>query len=209
MASASPIVFIVDDEPSVTRSLKRLLLSHGLESETFASAEEFLSREPADRPSCLLLDVRMPDRDGLDLQRELERRGRTLQVVFLTGHATVPMGIEAMKGGAVDFLEKPFEDEQLLAAVREAIDRDARARRERAELDEVRRRRDALTPRQRQVFSLVVRGLLNKQIAAQLGKTEKTIKKHRGRVMATMQAGSFAELVRMAERLGEGSFDSW
>lgn len=181
---------------------------HGLEAETFASADEFLAREPADRPSCLVLDVRMPGRDGLDLQRELERRGRTPQIVFLTGHATVPMGIEAMKGGAVDFLEKPFEDEQLVAAVREAIARDARARREQAELDELRRRRDALTPRQRQVFSLVVRGLLNKQIAARLGKTEKTIKKHRGRVMARMQAGSFAELVRMAERLGEGSSDS-
>ena len=131
-----PIVFIVDDEPSVARSLKRLLRSHGLEAETFASAAEFLAREPADRPSCLLLDVRMPGRDGLDLQRELERRGRDQAIVFLTGHATVPMGVEAIKGGAVDFLEKPFDDEQLLAAVREAIDRDALARRERAELDE-------------------------------------------------------------------------
>ena len=202
---AEPIAFIVDDEPQVARSLKRLLNFHGLEAETFASAEEFLAREPADRPSCLVLDVQMPDRDGLDLQRELERRGRTLQIVFLTGHATVPIGVEAMKGGAVDFLEKPFEDEQLVAAVREAIARDARARRERAELDELRRRREALTPRQRQVFSLVVRGLPNKQIAARLGNTEKTVKKHRGRVMATMKAGSLAELVRMAERLGEGS----
>ena len=203
-----PIVYVVDDDPSVARSLRRLLSSHGLEAATFGSAEEFLAREPSDRPSCLLLDVQLPGLGGLDLQQELQRTGREFAIVFLTGYATVPAGVEAIKSGAVDFLEKPFNDRQILTAVREAIERDAEARRKRAVLDELRRRRDYLTPRQRQVFTQVVKGLLNKQIAARLNIAEKTVKVHRGRVMAGMQASSLAELVRMAKQLGESSSET-
>ena len=200
-----PIIFIVDDDSSVRRSLERLMRSAGLAAETFASAAEFLGREPVDRPSCLVLDVRMPGQDGLDLQRELDRRGLEPAIVFITGHGTVPISVEAMKGGAVDFLQKPFDDRQLLAAVREALGRDAEARRLRAELDQLRRCRATLTQRELQVFSLVARGLLNKQAAGCLGLSEKTVKVHRARVMAKMQADSFAELVRMAQRLGENA----
>ena len=194
-------VFVVDDDPSVRRSVVRLLKTAGYRVESFDSAEAFLEGERLPGPACLVLDVRMSGMTGLQLQRCLRVSGRPMAVVFITGHGDVPMSVAAMKGGAVDFLLKPFDDEALLGAIDRAISRDRNWLKERQELDGLRSRYDRLTPRQQQVFSLVVTGLLNKQVAAQLGTSEKTIKVHRARVMATMRAGSLADLVRQAERL--------
>ncbi|WP_282420483.1 response regulator [Polyangium sp. 15x6] len=194
-------VFVVDDDPSVLRGLERLLRSAGYAVEAHASARAFLERAPADRPGCVIVDLRMPEIGGLDLQEELARRGFPLPLIFLTGHGDVPSSVRAMKGGALDFLSKPCDDTDLLAAVERALARDAEARAARAEKEAVRARFAALTPREHEVALLVAQGLLNKQIAAELGAAEKTIKVHRGRVMEKLGAESLADLVRLVDRI--------
>lgn len=195
------VVFVVDDDAPVRRALSRLIRSVGLEAMTFPSAQAFLAFTPPDRPACLVLDVRLPGPSGLDLQSALSRAGRDVPIVFITGHGTVPTSVRAMKGGAVDFLQKPFNDQELLDCVQRALRRSGEERAERAERTELERRLGALTPREREVLVLVVAGMLNKQIADKLGIAEKTIKVHRGRVMEKMQADSVADLVRMSEKL--------
>ena len=183
-------------------ALSRLLKSVGLRSRAFDSARGFLDAELEDTASCLLLDVRMPGLSGLEVQEALEGRDAAMPIIFVTGHGNIPMSVRAMKSGAVDFLTKPFDEQELLDAVNQALDRDRAARRERAELESIRERLDRLTPRERQVFELVVTGLLNRQVAERLGTSEKTIKVHRARVMDKMNAGSLAELVQLAGSLG-------
>ena len=195
------IVFVVDDDQGVREATRSLLASMGLRVETFKTAQEFLNSRRPDGPGCLVLDVRLPGLSGLDLQRELARTGEPIPIVFITGHADVPMSVQAMKAGAVEFLTKPFRDQQLLDAIQQAVDRDRRERRHRAELAELRRRYESLTLRERQVMARVVAGLLNKQVAAELGASEITVKVHRAQAMRKMRAGSLADLVRIAERL--------
>ena len=201
-ASADSLVFVVDDDRSMRVAVERLLRSSGLEVESFESARTFLEREPVDVACCLVLDVQMPELTGLDLQQALRRSDADIPIVFITGHGDVPTSVRAMKSGAEDFLQKPFKDQELLDAVHRALERDRGARAERTELAELGERLDSLTPREREVFELVVKGLLNKQIAFELGAAEKTIKVHRGRVMKKMHADSLAHLVRMAGKLG-------
>jgi FixJ family two-component response regulator len=196
------VVFVVDDDPSVRKSLARLLGSAGYRTESFASAQEFLARGTDSGPACLVLDLQLPGPSGLDLQESLASSGAPLPIVFITGHGDIPASVKAMKGGAVDFLPKPFQAEALLGAVSKALERDAAARRERAESSALASRIRALTPRERQVFALVATGKLNKQIAAELGTSEKTVKVHRGRVMQKLSVSSLAELVRLADRAG-------
>lgn len=208
MENPTPIdslVFVVDDDRSMRVAVERLLRSSGFEVESFNSARQFLERAPAASTSCLVLDVRMPELTGLDLQQALRESDREIPIVFLTGHGDVPTTVRAMKSGAEDFLEKPLDAQELLDAVHRALERDRLARAERAELAELGPRLDSLTERERQVFELVVEGLLNKQIASRLGIAEKTTKKHRGRVMRKMRADSLAHLVRMAGKLGVAS----
>ena len=202
MTQAETLVFVIDDDQSVRESLESLLRSVGHAVQSFRSAQEFLSRGRPNVPGCLVLDVRMPGLSGLDLQAELSRAGIRIPVIFLTGHGDIPMSVRAMKAGAVEFFTKPFHDQDLLDAVREAIERDRAARRERAEMDGLRSLYDSLTPREREVMALVVRGLLNKQVAFELEISEITVKVHRHQVMKKMKAESVADLVRMAERLG-------
>jgi RNA polymerase sigma factor (sigma-70 family) len=195
------VVFVVDDDPSVRSSLKFLLSSVGLQVEGFESAETFLQRKPPDAPSCLVLDVRLRGLSGLDFQRELAARNIRIPIVFVTGHGDIPMSVRAMKAGAIEFLTKPYRDQDLLDAVRIALERDRARREQEKDLTDLRQRFESLTPREQEVISMAVLGMLNKQIADQLGTAENTVKVHRSRAMEKMNAQSFADLVRMIEKL--------
>jgi len=202
MTAAAPLVLVVDDDPSVRKGLSRLLASADYAVEAFASAQEFLAREPYPGPCCLVLDVRMPGLTGMQLQEMLAATGRRMSIVFVTGHADVPTSVKAMKAGAVDLLTKPVDVEDLIAAIQRAVTRDAHERASETRRADLRRRVETLTAREVEVFARVVTGMLNKQIGAVLGIGEKTVKVHRARVMEKMRAGSVAELVRLADEVG-------
>ena len=202
MTDPPPVIFVVDDDPSVRRSLARLLQSAGFLVETFPSAEDFLRCKPPESPSCLILDIRMPGLNGLELQEKMTAAGNLIPIVFITGHGTVPMSVKAMKAGALDFLQKPFDDRELLDAIQKALDRERQLREKKEEIRTIQRRVALLTPREREVFGLVVMGKMNKEIAYQLGVSEKTVKVHRARVMSKMEAQSLANLVRFSEKIG-------
>ena len=199
--TGNPVVFVVDDDASVRSSLKFLLNTVGLQVETFDSAETFLRKRPPDRPSCLVLDVRLRGLSGLDFQRELATRNIQIPVVFITGHGDIPMSVRAMKAGAVEFLTKPYRDQDLLDAIRIALERDRAMRDQVKDLTELRQRFQSLSPREREVISMVVAGMLNRQIASELGTVENTVKVHRRQAMEKMYAQSLADLVRMMEKL--------
>jgi FixJ family two-component response regulator len=202
MTEAKPIVFVVDDDPSVRRAISRLIGSVGLQVELFGSAQEFLRSKRPDGPSCLVLDIRLPGISGLDFQRGLAEANIHIPIIFITAHGDIPMTVRAMKAGAVEFLTKPFRDQDLLDAIQVALEQDRAKRQQEEEMATLRQRWESLTPREREVLPLVVSGLLNKQIAGEIGTSETTVKVHRGQLMRKMGADSLAELVRLAERIG-------
>jgi FixJ family two-component response regulator len=201
MAAERPIVFVVDDDPSMREAVQDLIASVGLDARGFASPREFLEAARPDAPACLVLDVRLPGSSGLNFQQELARSGIHIPVIFITGHGDIPMSVRAIKAGAVEFLTKPFRDQELLDAVNAGIERDRAQRREGAVLDDLRERFAALTPREREIMALVILGRMNKQIAGDLGVSEVTVKVHRGQIMRKMRAKSLPELVRMGDAL--------